>query len=69
MDNHPRFGAPYWIRGRSERPNDGVYFELKFLIMGRKWEKIDPWFYEFLESLYTEDHVEHTRHLVKLDDT
>lgn len=37
--------------------------------MGRKWEKIDPWFYEFLESLYTEDHVEHTRHLVKLDDT
>lgn len=37
--------------------------------MGRKWEKIDPWFYEFLESLCTEDHVEHTRHLVKLDDT
>lgn len=49
MDN-PRFGAPYWIRGRSERPNDGAYLELKFLIMGQKWEKIGPCFYEFLES-------------------
>lgn len=66
MDN-PRFGAPYWIRGRSERPNDGAYFELKFLIMGQVGESWPVLLRRFLEGFVYRG-GSHTRNLVKLDD-